>query len=63
MVTISRNGVTLSAHAVANGARDPLARHNRPVRGSGDFAECDLARARDKARRDKRAARAVFCAY
>lgn len=62
MVTISRNGVTLSAHAVQNGARAPRYLPT-PRPDLGDFANREEGRARREARRDKRAARAVFCAF
>lgn len=61
MVTISsRNGVTLPAHAVQNGARNPMARHNRIAR---DLAEHERGTARREARNRKREFRAVFCAF
>lgn len=53
MVTIVRNGVTLSAHAVLNGARNTAPR-------KVEFASRDEGRARREARRNKRLQRSFF---
>lgn len=61
MVTISRNGVTLSKNAVENGARMPV--HSSTVRPRpdlGDFANREEGRARREARRSRKAERAFF---
>ncbi len=60
MVTIVRNGVSLSAHAVANGARNPVPAMARQPRESGDYAETAAGRQRRQDRRNKRMQRSFF---
>lgn len=60
MVTIVRNGVSLSAHAVLNGARNPVPADVRAPRDSGDFAETSQGRQRRQDRRNKAMARSFF---
>ncbi len=60
MVTTVRNGVTLSAHAVLNGARNPVLAMVRQPRDSGDFADTATGRQRREARRNKAMQRSFF---
>lgn len=61
MVTISRNGVTLSAHAGQNGfTLATVSAVYKPQRHDGDFAESDLGRKRREERRNKRMQRDFF---
>jgi len=61
MVTIVFRGVTLSAHAVRNGARNPLSVNVAMVaRQREDFAACDAGKARRMARHVARNAKRAF---
>jgi hypothetical protein len=59
MVTTTYKGVTLSAHAVRNGAPMPV--HSAPVI-RGDFAAGSAGKARRIERRDARSAKRSFLA-
>lgn len=61
MVTITRNGISLSANARDNGF-PPVGFQAvyKPQRHDGDFAESDLGRARRQDRRNKRMQRDFF---
>ena len=58
MVTIVRNGISLSASATLNGF--PLPSYAVRSIGAGDFANSDAGRARRAARRNKAAQRAFL---
>jgi hypothetical protein len=60
MQTISRNGVTLSANASANGFPLRSVPAVYTVAGMGDFAERDAGRERRRIRRERQNEKAAF---
>ena len=62
MVTTTYKGVTLSAHAVRNGARAPSFVGVLMTPGRGDFAAGDDGKARRMERRNARSAKRSFLA-
>lgn len=62
MVTTVFRGVTLSAHAVRNGARDPSFVDVMMTPRRGDFAESGAGKARRMERRNARGAKRSFLA-
>jgi hypothetical protein len=60
MVTTTYKGVTLSAHAVRNGARQPSFVEALMTPRRGDFAAGDAGKARRMERRNARSAKRSF---